>query len=128
LIDSSGFGLSHNMQPQANRFVCLFSACSGAIGARLSTDAAAVKGMVGDTLSLIVQNIGTIVCGLTIAFVSNWQLALVILALVPLLGMQGFIQMKFMQGFSNDAKVLPKPYNLHNIVLTACCFGMLNET
>ncbi|CAM6010259.1 unnamed protein product [Sphagnum balticum] len=77
---------------------------SGAIGARLSADAAAVKGMVGDTLSLIVQNIGTIVCGLTIAFVSNWQLALVILALVPLLGMQGFIQMKFMQGFSNDAK------------------------
>jgi ABC-type multidrug transport system fused ATPase/permease subunit len=116
------------MQPQANRFVCLFAACSGAIGARLSTDAAAVKGMVGDTLSLIVQNIGTIVCGLTIAFVSNWQLALVILALVPLLGMQGFIQMKFMQGFSKDAKVLPKPYNLHNIVLTACCFSLLNET
>lgn len=77
---------------------------SGSIGARLSTDAAAVKSMIADTLSLVVQNIGTIVTGLTIAFISNWELSLLVLALVPLLGSQGYFQMKMMKGFSNDAK------------------------
>ncbi|XP_024374420.1 ABC transporter B family member 11 [Physcomitrium patens] len=78
---------------------------SGSIGTRLSTDAAAVRSMIADTLSLIVQNIGTIVCGLTIAFIYNWELSLVVLALVPLLGSQGYFQMKMMKGFSNDSKV-----------------------
>lgn len=77
---------------------------SGSIGARLSTDAAAVKGMIADTLSIVMQNIGNIICGLTIAFIANWQLSLLVLALVPLLGSQGYFQMKMMQGFSNDAK------------------------
>jgi ATP-binding cassette subfamily B (MDR/TAP) protein 1 len=77
---------------------------SGSIGARLSTDAAAVKSMVADTLSLIVQNIGTVVTGLAIAFTADWRLSLLVLALVPLLGSQGYFQMKLMNGFSNDAK------------------------
>jgi ATP-binding cassette subfamily B (MDR/TAP) protein 1 len=96
---------------------------SGAIGARLSTDAAAVKSMVGDTLSLIVQNVGTIVCGLTIAFTANWELSLLVLALVPLLGMQGFMQMKFMKGFSNDAKV-PNLLNPLNHVYCFVCLAL----
>lgn len=78
---------------------------SGSIGSRLSTDAAAVKSMVADTLSLMVQNIGTIICGLSVAFSANWQLSLLVLALVPLLGSQGYFQMKLMKGFSNDAKL-----------------------
>jgi ATP-binding cassette subfamily B (MDR/TAP) protein 1 len=78
---------------------------SGSIGTRLSTDAAAVKSMVADTLSLVVQNIGTIICGLSIAFSADWRLSLLVLALVPLLGSQGYFQMKMMQGFSNDAKI-----------------------
>ncbi|KAJ7544468.1 hypothetical protein O6H91_09G080400 [Diphasiastrum complanatum] len=78
---------------------------SGAISARLSADAAQVRSMVGDTLSLVVQNLATIVAGLIIAFSATWQLALLILAIVPLLGLQGFMQMKAMKGFSADAKV-----------------------
>lgn len=64
-----------------------------------------MKGMIADTLSIVMQNIGNIICGLTIAFIANWQLSLLVLALVPLLGSQGYFQMKMMQGFSNDAKV-----------------------
>ncbi|KAJ4775062.1 ABC transporter B family member 21 [Rhynchospora pubera] len=79
---------------------------SGAIGARLSADAAKVRGLVGDALSLMVQNIATLVAGLVIAFVSNWELSLIILALIPLIGLNGFIQMKFMAGFSADAKIM----------------------
>ncbi|KAJ8898756.1 hypothetical protein K2173_005042 [Erythroxylum novogranatense] len=77
---------------------------SGAIGARLSADAASVRGLVGDALAQMVQNIATAIAALIIAFSASWQLALIILAIVPLVGMNGFIQVKFMKGFSADAK------------------------
>ncbi|KAH8517134.1 hypothetical protein Peur_048355 [Populus x canadensis] len=77
---------------------------SGAIGARLSADAATVRGLVGDSLSQLVQNIASAIAGLVIAFVACWQLAFVILVLLPLIGLNGFIQMKFLKGFSADAK------------------------
>ncbi|XP_031490564.1 ABC transporter B family member 11-like [Nymphaea colorata] len=79
---------------------------SGAIGARLSADAATVRSLVGDALSLLVQNIATIISGVVIAFVANWQLSLIILALLPLIGLQGFAQIKFLKGFSADAKAM----------------------
>ncbi|XP_030468912.1 ABC transporter B family member 3-like isoform X1 [Syzygium oleosum] len=77
---------------------------SGAIGARLSADAAALKILVGDALGLIVQNIATAIAGFAIAFVTNWQLAFIILSLFPFFGINGYVQMKFMAGFSTDAK------------------------
>lgn len=60
----------------------------------------------GDALALIVQNIATVVAGLIIAFSANWILALIVLALSPLIVMQGYLQTKFLTGFSADAKVL----------------------
>ncbi|KAF8018912.1 hypothetical protein BT93_H3721 [Corymbia citriodora subsp. variegata] len=77
---------------------------SGAVGARLSTDASTVRSLVGDALALIVQNIATVIAGLLIAFIANWMLALIVLAVSPLLVAQGFIQAKFVEGFSADAK------------------------
>jgi len=78
---------------------------SGAIGARLSADAASVRALVGDALALMVQNMASAAAGLVIAFVASWQLALIILVLIPLIGLNGFVQVKFMKGFSADAKV-----------------------
>lgn len=79
---------------------------SGAIGARLSGDASTLRSMVGDTLALIVQNISTVATGIIISFTANWILAFIILGALPLIGLQGFIQMKFYKGFSADAKVM----------------------
>lgn len=81
------------------------------MGARLSTDASTVKSLVGDSLALIVQNIATVLAGLVIAFTANWILAIVILLVLPLVGLQGFLQMKFYQGFSADAKVSTPIFN-----------------
>ena len=78
---------------------------SGAIGARLSADAASVRALVGDALGLLVQNIATALAGLIIAFVASWQLAFILLVLVPLIGVNGYVQMKFMKGSNADAKV-----------------------
>ncbi|KAJ8650270.1 hypothetical protein MRB53_003293 [Persea americana] len=77
---------------------------SGAIGARLSSDAATVRSVVGDALALLVQNTASLVAGLAIAFEACWQLSLIVLAMLPMVGFGGWIQLKFMQGFSGDAK------------------------
>lgn len=81
---------------------------SGAIGARLSADAATVRSLVGDQLAMIVQNIATVVAALIIAFTASWQLALIILVLIPLVGINGVVHVKFLKGFSADAKVCLK--------------------
>ncbi|XVF22190.1 hypothetical protein REPUB_Repub12eG0152500 [Reevesia pubescens] len=79
---------------------------SGSLGARLSADAATLRALVGDALSKMVQSIVSAVAGLVIAFIASWQLALIVLALFPLIGMDGYIQVKFMKGFSSDAKMM----------------------
>lgn len=78
---------------------------SGSIGARLSADAATLRALVGDALALMVSNLSSAVAGLVIAFVASWQLALIMLAIIPLIGVNGYIQVKSMKGFSADAKV-----------------------
>ncbi|KAG0472121.1 hypothetical protein HPP92_016667 [Vanilla planifolia] len=79
---------------------------SGAIEARLSIDAAAFRSLVGDNLALLVQNTATLSIGLIIAFAANWQLSLIILALIPLIGLNSWAQIVFMKGFSADAKII----------------------
>ena len=85
---------------------------SGSIGARLSVDAATVRALVGDALGQMVHVIGSVAAGLVIAFIASWQLAFIILALIPLIRVNGYIQIKFMKGFSADAKVCSKTNNL----------------
>ncbi|CAH9069562.1 unnamed protein product [Cuscuta epithymum] len=79
---------------------------SGIIGARLSADAATVRGLVGDALAQIVQDTASAAAGLAIAFQASWQLALIILAMLPMIGLNGYAQIKFMKGFSADAKIM----------------------
>ncbi|XP_050237873.1 ABC transporter B family member 4-like [Mercurialis annua] len=79
---------------------------SGAIGARLSSDAAAVRALVGDSLAQIVQNIATALAGIIIAFTASWPLACIILVLLPLIFLNSAIQVKFMKGFSANAKTM----------------------
>ncbi|XP_010481046.1 PREDICTED: ABC transporter B family member 11-like isoform X2 [Camelina sativa] len=77
---------------------------SGKLGARLSADAALIRALVGDALALAVQNAASAAAGLIIAFTACWELALIILVMLPLIGINGFVQVKFMKGFSADAK------------------------
>lgn len=79
---------------------------SGVIGSRLSADAATIRALVGDALAQMVQDAASAVVGLVIAFDACWQLALIVLALIPLIGLNGYVQLKFMTGFSADAKVV----------------------
>ncbi|KAG6429225.1 hypothetical protein SASPL_107270 [Salvia splendens] len=78
----------------------------GIIGARLSADAATVRALVGDALAQIIQDLSSLVAGLAIAFQGSWQLSLIILAMMPLIGANGYVLLKFMKRFSTDAKAM----------------------
>lgn len=78
---------------------------SGCIGARLSADAATIRALVGDALGQLVQNASSAITGVVIAFTACWELAFIILFLLPLVGISGYFQVKFLKGFSSDAKV-----------------------
>ncbi|PRQ39610.1 putative xenobiotic-transporting ATPase [Rosa chinensis] len=77
---------------------------SGALGARLSGNAASLRGLVGDALSLAVMHASTTIAGLVIAFLANWQLAFIILLMLPLLGISGYFQIEVLKGLSSNAK------------------------
>ncbi|XP_004234243.1 ABC transporter B family member 9 [Solanum lycopersicum] len=77
----------------------------GAIGARLSSDASTIRNLAGDALATIVQNISTVATGMVIALIANWILALIMLAILPLLVLQGIIQIKLLQESNAEAKV-----------------------
>ncbi|KAM0921304.1 hypothetical protein ACQ4PT_006948 [Festuca glaucescens] len=79
---------------------------SGALGARLSVDALNVRRLVGDNLALTVQIIATLITGFVIAVMADWKLSLIILCVIPLAGIQGYAQVKFLKGFSQDAKMM----------------------
>ncbi|EYU28159.1 hypothetical protein MIMGU_mgv11b000380mg [Erythranthe guttata] len=74
---------------------------SGAVGARLSSDASTVKSLAGDTLALAVQNVATTIVGLSIAFMTNWKLALTVVIVVPLMLVEGYFRMKLVKEGTN---------------------------
>ncbi|KAK4408292.1 ABC transporter B family member 11 [Sesamum angolense] len=77
---------------------------SSSVGSRLSADVKSVRNLVGESLALLVQNIATAVAGLIIGFGASWELSLIVLAMLPLIGLNGYVQMKFVTGFSADSK------------------------
>lgn len=79
---------------------------SGTIGARLSADAASVRSLVGDALGLLVQNVATVLTALILSFESSWKLSLIMLVLIPLIGLNAYVQVLLVKGFSADAKKL----------------------
>ncbi|EES01319.2 hypothetical protein BDA96_03G288600 [Sorghum bicolor] len=79
---------------------------SGALGARLHIDALNIRRLVGDNLAILVQCIVTLIAGFSIAFASDWKLTLIVICVIPVMGSQNYIQVKFLKGFSEDAKVM----------------------
>ena len=64
----------------------------GALVTRLSSDAAALKGLTGPTLGAIFTAAGALITALVISFTAGWKLTLVILCFTPLMVFSGIIQ------------------------------------
>uniref|UniRef100_A0A1D1XWC8 ABC transporter B family member 2 n=1 Tax=Anthurium amnicola TaxID=1678845 RepID=A0A1D1XWC8_9ARAE len=75
---------------------------SSMLSSRLETDATLLRTIVVDRSTILLQNIGMIICSLIIAFILNWRLTLVLLATYPLI-VSGHISEKlFMKGYGVD--------------------------
>ncbi|XP_020571569.1 ABC transporter B family member 1 [Phalaenopsis equestris] len=72
--------------------------------ARLSQDAHNVRSAIGDRISVIVQNIALLLVACTAGFVLQWRLALVLIAVFPVVVAATVLQKMFLKGFSGDLK------------------------
>lgn len=90
---------------------------SSSISLRLSADVKCVRSLLGETLALMVQNIATAVVGLIIGFQASWQLTLIVLLMLPLVGLHGYVQYKFICGFTVDSQVRSHEIYNSNILL-----------
>ncbi|KAF5737527.1 ABC transporter family protein [Tripterygium wilfordii] len=75
---------------------------SARIAARLALDANNVRSAIGDRISVIVQNTGLLLFACTAGFVLQWRLALVLIAIFPLVVGATVLQKIFLNGFSGD--------------------------
>lgn len=73
---------------------------SGAIAMRLASDAESVSSFLQNQLGLLIQNIVTLVLGLSLAFAFSWELTLVVIGMIPLFGMAAYFQFKALAGYA----------------------------
>eukprot|EP00730_Choanoeca_flexa_P008619 TRINITY_DN12512_c1_g1_i10.p1 TRINITY_DN12512_c1_g1~~TRINITY_DN12512_c1_g1_i10.p1 ORF type:complete len:536 (+),score=85.02 TRINITY_DN12512_c1_g1_i10:218-1609(+) len=73
----------------------------GILTSRLSADASAVRGMMGDRLALMAQIVATLIGCLLVAFLFCWRVGAVLLAAAPVAGLGAALQFKLMSGFSS---------------------------
>ncbi|XP_075244761.1 ATP-dependent translocase ABCB1-like isoform X2 [Convolutriloba macropyga] len=72
---------------------------TGALTAKLAKDASLIQGATGVRLKSVFEAMTGMVVGLVIAFYYGWQLALLILAAVPLITFSGAIQARIATGY-----------------------------
>uniref|UniRef100_A0A7N0THE2 ABC transporter B family member 1 n=1 Tax=Kalanchoe fedtschenkoi TaxID=63787 RepID=A0A7N0THE2_KALFE len=75
---------------------------SARVAARLALDANNVRSAIGDRISVIMQNSALMLVACTAGFVLQWRLALVLVAVFPVVVAASVLQKMFMQGFSGD--------------------------
>ncbi|KAK4478669.1 hypothetical protein RD792_014160 [Penstemon davidsonii] len=75
---------------------------SSRIAARLALDANNVRSAIGDRISVIMQNSALMLVACTAGFVLQWRLALVLIAVFPVVVAATVLQKMFMTGFSGD--------------------------
>ncbi|KAK4752848.1 hypothetical protein SAY87_021646 [Trapa incisa] len=75
---------------------------SSLVAARLATDAADVKSAIADRISVILQNMTSLLTSFIVAFVIEWRVSLLILGTFPLLVLANFAQQLSLKGFAGD--------------------------
>lgn len=67
---------------------------SSLVAARLATDAADVKSAIAERISVILQNMTSLLTSFIVAFIVEWRVSLLILATFPLLVLANFAQVQ----------------------------------
>ncbi|XWS32858.1 hypothetical protein CRYUN_Cryun22dG0026200 [Craigia yunnanensis] len=72
------------------------------LAARLATDAADVKSAIAERISVILQNMTSLLTSFIVAFIVEWRVSLLILGTFPLLVLANFAQQLSLKGFAGD--------------------------
>ncbi|XP_059643007.1 ABC transporter B family member 19 [Cornus florida] len=75
---------------------------SSLVAARLATDASDVKSAIAERISVILQNMTSLLTSFIVAFIVEWRVSLLILATFPLLVLANFAQQLSLKGFAGD--------------------------
>ncbi|KAF7819699.1 ABC transporter B family member 19 [Senna tora] len=75
---------------------------SSLVAARLATDAGDVKSAIAERISVILQNMTSLLTSFIVAFIVEWRVSLLILATFPLLVLANFAQQLSLKGFAGD--------------------------
>ncbi|KAM3398909.1 hypothetical protein P3S68_002425 [Capsicum galapagoense] len=86
----------------------------GGIATKLSADAAIVRVLVGDTLAKITKDLAAAIVGTVIAFRASWFLSLIIIAMLPFMMANMYVQNKLAKGFGTEAKKYEKASRVVN--------------
>ncbi|KAF9153548.1 Multidrug resistance protein 1 [Actinomortierella ambigua] len=77
---------------------------TGSLASRLATDAQQMFDMVSQTILTTVSSIATVACGLGFAFAATWEMTLIILAAVPIIGMAQYLELAALTGFGSKTR------------------------
>jgi len=77
---------------------------SAAIVSRLESDALYVKGQASDNFGMIAQILGALLTGFPISFVYSWRLALIMLAVVPVMMITGIVLLVFLHKIATKVR------------------------
>lgn len=67
---------------------------SSLLAARLGSDAGDVKSAIAERISVVLQNMTSLLASFIVAFIVEWRVSLLILATFPLLVLANFAQVK----------------------------------
>jgi len=73
---------------------------AGSLTAKLSSDCNIVNGLATSFIAIAIQNIASLLDGITIAFIFEWRISLVALGLIPFIILGGVVQITLNAGFS----------------------------
>ncbi|KAM9308184.1 ATP-binding cassette sub-family B member 5-like [Gastrophryne carolinensis] len=77
---------------------------TGALTTRLATDASQIQTGTGTRLGLIAQNFASGALSVIISFVFGWEMALLMVAMCPVLFVSGILELRALTGFANKDK------------------------
>ncbi|KAF9195458.1 Multidrug resistance protein 1 [Haplosporangium sp. Z 767] len=77
---------------------------TGALASRLATDSQQMFDMVSQVVLTTVASITTMTVGLGLAFSSTWEMTLIILAAVPIIGLGQYLELASLTGFGEKTR------------------------
>ncbi|KAF8945465.1 Multidrug resistance protein 1 [Haplosporangium gracile] len=77
---------------------------TGALASRLATDSQQMFDMVSQVVLTTVSSLATIAVGLGFAFKASWQMTLIILAAVPIIGLGQYLELASLTGFGSKTR------------------------